>query len=154
MQSLVNEAQHIQPTDNLKQIAEILIALSKYLDIPNSSSAVQSLLDARIFPVVVGNGRSNFDMLCSATEGETWFIADRAHLKESFEGLVPLLAFNPTTIEQIRPLIDAMNISHHVLSNSARGVSKTEGKVESSHEYTSSLHQKSIYISRSVTLLL
>lgn len=139
---LVREARGIMPTDSINQIAHIFIAISKYLEISNVRSEVQPLVGCHIFPVVTGESHSDFDSLCTAAEIDTWFVADRVHLKESFESLVPLLAFDPEIVEQINPLINALELERRVLSKVAKGVSKTDGRVELHLEYTKSLRKK------------
>lgn len=145
---LVREARHIMPTDSIDQIAQVFIAISKRLGISNARSEVQPLFECRIFPVATGESHSDFDSLCTAAEIDMWFIADRVHLKESFGNLVPLLAFDPEIVEQISPLIDALELERRLLSRVAKGVSKTDGRVELHLEYTKSLRKKARCIAR------
>jgi hypothetical protein len=83
----------------MDQIAEIFISISKYLDLSTTGTSVLPLVESCIFPVVTEKSHSDFDSLCTATEADMWFIADLKHLRESFEGLVPLLAFDSVIIE-------------------------------------------------------
>ena len=148
IRTLVHEARKFMSTDSKDRIAQVLVAISKYLKLSDAWSAVQLLATCHIFPVVTGAWHPEFDSLCSAVETDMWFIADRPHLKESFEGLVPLVALDTDIVENIKPFIDAMGCEHRVLSRVAKGVSKADGRVELSRGYTKSLSEKARCIAR------
>jgi hypothetical protein len=148
IKTLVSEARRITPNDSIDQITQIFIAISKYLEISNTGSAVQSLAECPIFPVVTGSFRSDFDSLYAAAGTDMWFIADRMYLKESFDSLVPLLAVHPEIVEKLSPFIDALELERRLLSKVAKGVSKTKGRVELHHDYTRSLRKKARCIAR------
>jgi hypothetical protein len=148
IKTLVLEARNIIHTDSIERIAQIFVAISKYLDISATSESVMVLRECCIFPVITGKPQSDFDSLCTAEEREMWFIADRMHLRESFESLVPLLAFNPDIVEKISLLIDALGLEQRVLSKVAKGVSKTEGKVDFHQRSTNLLRGKARCIAR------
>jgi hypothetical protein len=144
----VIEARNIMPTDTIDRIAQIYVAISKYLDISATSASVLPLGECCIFPVITGKSHSDFDSLCTAGEIDMWFIADRNHLLESFKGLVPLLAFDPETVEKLSLLISALGLERRVLSKVAKGVSKAEGRVDFQSGYTKLLRKKARCIAR------
>ncbi|KAH8820670.1 hypothetical protein F5884DRAFT_745017 [Xylogone sp. PMI_703] len=148
IKTLVSEARHILATDEIDHIAQVFITISKYLEIANDSNTVIPLTESCIFPVATGKLQSGFNSLHSAAESEMWFIADRTHLKDSFENLVPLLAFDPTIVEQIGLLINALGLEHRLLSTVAKGVSKTKGKTSLHLGYTKSLRKRARCIAR------
>jgi len=148
IKTLVLEAQHIIPSDSIDHIAQIFVALNKYLDISMTGTSMLPLIGCNIFPVVTRKSPSDFDFLCTAAETDLWFIADRIHLRESFESLVPLLAFDPIVIDKIGLLIHELGLGKRMLSKAAKGVSKTEGRVDFHPGYTKLLQRKARCIAR------
>ncbi|KAF1995054.1 hypothetical protein P154DRAFT_379511, partial [Amniculicola lignicola CBS 123094] len=148
--TLVNEAKQINSSDTVEHIAQILIATSKYLELSETCSSVEALVGCRIFPIVAKT--SSFDFrLCTAHPTDLWFIADRPHLKISFEGCVPLLSFGTDILENLQPLFKALGLGGRVLSKAAKGVSKTIGKAEPHPEYTQLIQGKARCIARLVS---
>ncbi|KAF2396452.1 hypothetical protein EJ06DRAFT_240603 [Trichodelitschia bisporula] len=148
--TLVSEARCIVASDSLEYISQVFIALSKYLELANSDSAVRPLVACPIFPVTTGKSNSEYDSLATAAPDDMWFVADRSHLRDSFELLVPLLAFGIDVVEKIGPLIDSLDMERRMLSKVAKGVSKAHGRVEIDPKYTKSLRQKARFIARLV----
>ena len=153
LKTLVQEARRILSSDTVEHIMQIFVAISKFLDISNSIELVKDLASSRIFPISNENS-TDFDQLSTATADDMWFIADRRHLKDSFAGLAPILAFDPDVIEQLGPLITALQLHDRVLSKIATGVSNTDGTVKLDSAYTEALLKKVEYIARYVDLFL
>ncbi|KAF2177739.1 hypothetical protein K469DRAFT_676716 [Zopfia rhizophila CBS 207.26] len=148
--TLVNEAKQINSSDTVEYIGEILTATSKFLELSGTHSSVEALIGCRIFPVVSKPSSSDF-RLCSATPADVWFIADRPHLKVSFEGSVPLLAFGADVLENVQPLFNGLGLDGRVLSKVAKGLSKTDGKADLHPEYTRVIQEKARCIARLVS---
>jgi hypothetical protein len=148
LQTLVDEAKTIMPVDSKAWIAELFVDISRSLRVASDYSVVQPLCNYCIFPIITGNAAAGFDLLLTARDSDVWFIADRPHLKQSFEGMVPLLAFNIETVEAIKELIELLSLKNRVLSKVAKGVSKPNGQFFLHEEYTKSLRQKSRCIAR------
>ncbi|TRX89111.1 hypothetical protein FHL15_010028 [Xylaria flabelliformis] len=66
------------------------------------------LLELEIFPVWKGKRGNQFDHLKSS--GMTWYIADVPYLLDSFEGKIPLLAFEPSTLVEMKDLITNLGL--------------------------------------------
>lgn len=147
--TLVYEAQQIKLGDSIEYISDVLIATCKYFELASSASSVKSLTEHAIFPVRKAKAQHNFG-LHTATVKESWFIADRMHLRKNFEGHIDLLVLDPDTIQAIRPLISALGLDQRLLSNAARGISKPEGGLRNHIEYSRCLQSKVRFIARLV----
>lgn len=154
----MDEAQHIDRGDSLDYISQVFVAISKYMQkevesaiVPSSpNEAAKILILAPIFPIQFKDSTKSFDDLKTAMQTEMWFIADREHLRQSFEGLVPLLALNVNTVENIHTLLERLGLKPRLLSQVANGVPKIHGLSIPCPEYTASLRGKSRFISRYV----
>jgi hypothetical protein len=157
-ETLREEALNITACDNIEHISQVFVAISSHLkemdDVPTASpmsgQSVQDLKQSRIFPVKTQTSHSTFDRLSTAQEDEMWFIADRLHLRQIFEGRVPLLALNVESVEKIRLLIQKLGLEHRLLSKVAHGIPKIQGTSELHLQYTTSLRRKSRSIARYV----
>ena len=149
IETLVAEARQIVPTDSLEYITQVFIATSHFLKVPMSKTAntgVMPLAGYRIFPIQTG--MSNFDYLSTALDTDEWYIADRSHLRQSFEGKLHLLAFDKQALEEMEPLIQELGLEQRLLSKAAIPVAMIEGMVEFHPQYTASLRAKARCIAR------
>jgi hypothetical protein len=154
----MEEARLLEAGDSLAYISHIFVALNDLLQIttdinrtaPMETKIVQELLMAAIFPVETKQSKSTFDHLATADTWNLWFIADRVHLRSSFEGLVPLLALRSEVVETILPLLNKLGLEHRMLSKIVVGVPRTEGQSRLHEDMTAFLRAKSRYISRYV----
>lgn len=145
--TLVNEIKQVYSSDTTEYIGEVFIATSKYLELSNTPSSVDSLIGFPIFPVVSKSSSTDFQ-LCSATPMDLWFIPDRPQLKVCFEGCVPLLVLGADVIENVQPLFKALGLGERMLSKVAKGVSKTDGKADLHPEFTRVIQEKARCIAR------
>lgn len=107
----------------------------------------------RIFPVWTGASGPNFDCLQAAgplTEHNSWYIAHLPHLREAFDAEVPLLAFETTSLEDIKLLIERMGCEDRRLSNMAKRQARIVGWEKPNGSYTHALRAKWKHIARSV----
>jgi hypothetical protein len=163
---MMEEAQHIEVTDSPEHISQVFVTLNRYLekedDVPipshlkakNPVSEVHSLVEGiealngnPIFPIKTGDSNRSFH-LSTSSGNDMWFIADRWHLRQSFEGLVPLLALTVASIEKLSFLIKRLNLEHRLLSKVARGIPKIRGLSKICPQHTFSLRSKSRSIAR------
>jgi len=157
--TLMEEARLIEAGDSLAYISQVFDALNDLFKtgtgaIIGSSmddKIAQELVRARIFPIETKQSKSTFDRLGTAENSDLWFIADRVHLRSSFEGLVPLLALRDGVVERIYPLIRRLGLDYRMLSKIALGVPRTEGESRLHEKITALLRAKSRYISRYVS---
>jgi hypothetical protein len=77
-----------------------------------------------------------------------WLIADRLHLRQSFEGRVNLLVFDTKQISGISVLLHHMNLEYRMLSKAARGWAQVSGKARLQGGYTELLRSKAPLITR------
>lgn len=153
--TLMHEAQGIEAFDDIDYISDVFISISENLQhTPSSNRAKAShgvskaLLDAEIFPISKRKSMATFDYLSNGNQSELWFIADRWHLKENFEGLVPLLALKVEAIEKVSALISALGLEYRLLSKLTHGVPEASGNIRFDAQYTNSIWTKARYMSR------
>jgi hypothetical protein len=160
----MEEAQHIEASDNIEYISAVFFALSTNLQHSDDAQKASDygditkhgmLIQARIFPIetkINEIGHATFHHLSSARQRDIWFIADRVHLRQSFEGLVPLLALNVEGVERIRVLITKLKLEHRLLSEVAQGLPRAFGASRTCSAYTRLLRAKSRFIARYVPM--
>jgi len=153
--TLMNEAQSIEAFDDIEYISDVFISITEYLHGQQSKISadtmkdmIATLTESPIFPVRAGKSEATFDYLSTAQSTDKWFIADREHLSQTFEGLVPLLALKAETIGKIAPLIATLGWEHRLLSRHVQGVPETGGRIQLTFEYTKSICAKARYIAR------
>ena len=138
----------------MNYIAEVFQALDIFVgesDIYNRHEILEALSTAYIFPIDAGRSGAAFDYMSSVRDPNLWFIADRVHLKESFDGLVPLLALNINAIEKIPKLISELGLRSRLLTQTASPDIETKGPTQIHAASTASFREKARYIARSVT---
>lgn len=149
--SMVAEAAGISPNDDLGYIATLLGAISTTLrDDPNSRRAacLSELTSTKIFPVKFKCPWGSFDELRSCLQGDVWFIADRPHLRQSFQGLTHLLAFNSQQTHDMFDLLDFLRLGERLLSVAAAGSVDVSGATRKHRAYTHSMRSKAHAIAR------
>jgi hypothetical protein len=155
LKTVVAETKQIQSTDSLAYIRDIFKQLSHMAyDLPEwklSEAGVFDLQLFQIFPVWTGVNGPEFDCLKTAgsiTEGNSWYIADLQHLRDSFEGIVPLLAFETQSLEDLKVLIKHTGCDKRKLSDFVKREARINGWEKLNEEYTRSLGDKWKYIAR------
>ncbi|KAH7399670.1 hypothetical protein BKA66DRAFT_437202 [Pyrenochaeta sp. MPI-SDFR-AT-0127] len=149
--TIIGEAECIHASDDLKYITEVFLALDAFIgeaDPIKKHDIIDALSQAYIFPIDAGQSGSAFDYMSSARDLNMWFIADRLHLKESFDGLVPLLALSVDVIEKIPQLISELDLRSRLLTHAAGSDAKTEGSTQVHTGFTASFREKARYIAR------
>jgi hypothetical protein len=156
LKTLIDEAQHVQPFDSLEYIARVFVAINTQLEMNGNatkagqtgSSMPQTFTKACIFPVGTKKSSASFDHLRTALGSDVWFIADRHHLRRSFEGLVPLFSLDVELVDKISLLIQRMGLQDRLLSKVTRGIFRTTGFIEAHLQYTKALQAKAKFIAR------
>jgi hypothetical protein len=149
--TIISEAECIHASDNLEYITEVFRALDTFVREAESTGKhdiVNALSEAYIFPIHTGHSGSAFDYMSSARDLNMWFIADRMHLKECFEGLIPLLALNVDIMEKIPRLILELGLKNRLLTQAAGSNLKAEGSTEVHTKFTASFRAKARHIAR------
>ncbi|KIX07808.1 uncharacterized protein Z518_02462 [Rhinocladiella mackenziei CBS 650.93] len=131
LETLISEARAITSSALLSRITDIFKELNKIL--PDSISteatnAIRSLLALKIFPLDEGgDSDAGFDELSSGTTESEWYIADRPHLRQCFQGVVSLLALTVEDVQATRRLIGTLNLQNRLLSEAAKESRKIHG---------------------------
>jgi hypothetical protein len=87
-------------------------------------------------------------------ENDYWYIADLPHIRDSFIGKIPILALEPSDIQEIEPLMQWFEFESRKLSTVAERKWTMKGEETLNQEYTILMGQKAKYISRYVTFAL
>jgi hypothetical protein len=132
LETFVYEAKTINKLTPLSTMTNLFKELSNAISdepSPEETESVQSLLKYEIFPLLDGgNAAAGFDELAIGVPESEWYIADRPHLRESFErGEVAILAFSVKDIHEMQKLNNVFNMHRRLLSNAAKEISKVEG---------------------------
>ncbi|KAI1735424.1 hypothetical protein F4680DRAFT_435200 [Xylaria scruposa] len=148
---LVAEVKQTTISTPISWIAQIFKEINKRLYAEKQETEelnhLCSLISMRVFPINEGNANVAFESLYSGTGKMEWYIADRLHLKQSFHGVVNLLAFTVEEIIEIMPLITALKLDSRLLSKRAVPAPQLVGNVQLLTGYTKTFHEKSKYIS-------
>ncbi|KAI0546337.1 hypothetical protein F4679DRAFT_416227 [Xylaria curta] len=152
LNTLVAEAKLISSIDSLTYVRSLFKQLShmSYGTYYHTryDAGFYDLLEREIFPVWKGKRGAQFDHLKSS--GMTWYIADAPYLLDSFEGKIPLLAFEPPTLVEMKDLITNLGWENRKLRKLAIKELSIEGYETVDWKYTQSLRQKWRCISRLV----
>ncbi|KAF2852960.1 hypothetical protein T440DRAFT_466522 [Plenodomus tracheiphilus IPT5] len=149
--TIISEAECIHAADDLTYLTEVFRALDALVVEADSSSRheiIEALSEAYIFPIDAGRSGAAFDYMSSARDPNLWFIADRLHLRQSFYGLVPLLALNVDAADKISRLISEIGLRNRLLTQAAGSDAKTEGETQVHAEFTAAFRAKARYIAR------
>ncbi|KAI0865764.1 hypothetical protein F4860DRAFT_264802 [Xylaria cubensis] len=152
LSTLIAEAKLINSNDSLTYVRSLFKQLShmSYGTYYHTryDAGFYDLLELEIFPVWKWKRGAQFDHLKSS--GMTWYIADVPYLLDSFEGKIPLLAFEPSTLVEMKDLITNLGWENRKLRKLAIKELSLEGYETVDWKYTQSLRQKWHCISRLV----
>ncbi|KAM3089563.1 hypothetical protein ACMFMG_001147 [Clarireedia jacksonii] len=146
--ALIAKATSITSSTKLKEIFELFSEISNDLQIyspKRASKAVKPLMNLAIFPTTSKNGGINFDR-CRSIQDTAWFIPDRAHLRESFAGKVPLFSFDERAIEAMEHFLAALGLDSKCLSKAVEKIRSPQGPLVLSHSATSFLRKRATFI--------
>jgi len=155
--SMVLEAAKISLNDDLGYIALLFGTISTSLrddPISQGTSGLSELASKKIFPVKYKCPWGRFDELRSCSQGDVWFIADRPHLRQSFQGLTHLLAFSSQQIHGMFDLLNFLRLGERLLSVAAAGSVDVSGATRKHRGYSHSLRSKAHVIARWASTLL
>ena len=146
LKDYVSEASQITSTDTLDYIAQVFVTISRILKQPMArmdDSELALLTRRPIFPVQI---YSKVYDIKPALETDVWYIADRPHLRNSFQGRLPLLAFENEALDKMQTLMRKLGLEKRILSKIATSETLIEGKAEPNIVLTKSLCSKSRFI--------
>ncbi|KAL2419264.1 hypothetical protein ABEF95_003141 [Exophiala dermatitidis] len=110
--------------DPLTYILSLFLQLEKHLEQEETSTAIDSLLTHAVWPIYTTKDAADWDFLGCAKSSTPWFIADRAHLLDSFQGIVPLLAFRVEDVLKIPLLIRKLGAERRKLTRTVISIAE------------------------------
>jgi hypothetical protein len=147
MRDLIFEAVLFKKTDGLEYMRDVFLELEKFLEKDETYTIrLQSLNGKAIWPVTETSEPGEFGEVLS-TKAD-WFIADTEPLRESFTGIIPLLAFATDDIGGMERLMNGLEMDGKRLSRATKSVPKTEGRVALHREHTEAFQSKYDFIAR------
>ncbi|KAG4432653.1 hypothetical protein IFR05_011856 [Cadophora sp. M221] len=140
---VVKELKGVTDSTPLHTLQQLLLLLNKYLSPKDSKDCLSSLKGKNIIPVTTPSGedRMNYNK-------DIWYFADRQSLWDRFNGKIPLISFDVKTVRKLTPLIDAMDLSDHLLSNVVEQKIDFVGLKIKDKERTDDLRDRARYFAR------
>ena len=109
---VIQELDRVTSSTSFSRLEKLLLQLNEYLRKGSPKNCLSKLRGKDIIPIKMPNGT-----LSRTTYGSgTWYLADRQKLWNCFDGRLPLITFDVTTVRKLDPLIQAMNLSKMLLS--------------------------------------
>ncbi|KAK3364627.1 hypothetical protein B0T25DRAFT_576849 [Lasiosphaeria hispida] len=145
----LDELRKISPSDDLPYITQVFKALNGHLQRGDVDSTTDEppIGELKLFPVSSKPwDSSNFDVLMSGKQKDVWFIADRHHLRRSFEGAIPLLAFSVEEIGRMGLALTMLGVECRLLSKQVKEETSVSGNSRYDWSYTSKLRRKVKFI--------
>ncbi|KAH6686915.1 hypothetical protein F5X68DRAFT_276173 [Plectosphaerella plurivora] len=129
------------------RVVRIVLALNK-LAKKGEELPIDQIKKLAIFPIVTTPQDEPYESLTSVDSKKPWLIADRAHLRQHFRDVVPVLAFKPEFIHKIRFLIQKLGLEERFLSKLASSVTEALGDVTPSKKLTMEYRERSKHFFR------
>ncbi|KAI0536538.1 hypothetical protein GGR58DRAFT_514502 [Xylaria digitata] len=144
LNTLIAESMLISSTDSLPYIRSLFKQLShmSYGTYYHTryDAKFYGLLELDIVPVWTGKRGFHFDELRGSRMA--WYIADAPYMLDSFEGKLPLLAFEPPVLKEMKDLITNLGWENRRLRKLAVKELSIEGFEKVDYKYTQSLQDK------------
>lgn len=148
VESLFAQASQINLSNSLDEILQLLLHVDEALVSLNKgriTHLMNKFKQHTIFPVTRTPGTGSYELLQSSIVLD-WLIADRPHLRDSFAGKVPLLAFMPKEIHSLSNLLKAMNLDIRKLSTYAKGKEHARGLLKMAESHTKHLRSRANFL--------
>lgn len=149
----VAAAARITSSNKLEDISRCLRDLSTALKEVSATKGAQLLRPLRdkqkkIFPIIHGPGSrkcGKFDELMGL-ETANWYVADMPNLRDSFVGILPLLALSVEDVVSIRGLLTVLRLDDRILSKLAVKNTQPRGRVTTHRSYMAWLRGRAPFI--------
>ncbi|KAK5657530.1 hypothetical protein OQA88_3103 [Cercophora sp. LCS_1] len=150
------ELRQVTASTEIKHIASFLIAANTHLgtsqdyhtDDAEHAREEPPILTQCIFPVTSTGLNSTFVTLYSAQPRDVWFIADRHHLRQSFDRIVPLPAFSVDEVAHMPTTLRWMGLQGRLLSSQVGDVISIHGRIRLHARYTTWLRGEARFVAR------
>jgi hypothetical protein len=140
LDDVITELQSVTASTSFHELQDLLLLLNKYLKPNGPSGCLSKLKGKKIIPVTKPGGEERMDF-----DTQIFYLADRQSLWDRFNGKIPLIAFDVSTVRKLSPLIKAMNLSEYLLSEAVDQNLKMEGLPIKDKERTDDLRQRARY---------
>jgi len=148
IKDLVREAKLVCRGDPLPYIRNLLLEMEKHLEKDESITVFTQLQFHSIWPIYNGEKEEDWDTLEFANGNTAWFIADRAHLLDSFRARLPLVAFQVEDVLKMPLLMRKLGVDKRRLTRAITSIAKTTGTTRPSLNYQEQLRSKVDFIAR------
>ncbi|KIW22318.1 uncharacterized protein PV07_12215 [Cladophialophora immunda] len=145
---LIRETKLVNVGDPLSYIKALFLEIEKHLEKDETTTAIDSLQTHSIWPVYKTSNEDQWDMLGCAKNSDAWFIADRAHLLESFCGIVPLLAFQVEDVLKLPLLIRKLGGDKRRLTRAVTSIAETVGILRPDPNRQADLRSRAEFVAR------
>ncbi|KAL6363072.1 hypothetical protein LRP88_02474 [Fusarium phalaenopsidis] len=155
LKTLVSEIQQVTSSDSLTYLRDLFITTSRRMDAATVSeyhdaAVVVQLGGKKIWPIRKSSSSDGFESLMA--NDDVWYIPDHGHLRETFSGKLPFLAFDTATLAQLEELLRPFGLNRRIISKVATSKTSTMGEAPCMVDYTKALTAKAEYIARLVPL--
>jgi hypothetical protein len=142
IEDLIQEARLLSTADSLDYISNVFLEMEKLIKDDTPDHVTRTLKTSRIFPVRPVGSHAGFNELARSDSASAWFIADCTHFQRSFQGKIPLLAFDVKIIGRMKKAIRRAGVENRRLSSVAKGSAETEGLVVLLQDQTAAFKRK------------
>lgn len=146
---LVEKATQIVDATGFQEISQIFTDISKALPafgIKKATQTVKPLLHKEVFPVITPRGAKFRQNSLMSLNNQSWFIADRTHLRQAFWGIVGLLSFTPQELEPMEELIKVLGLESRKLSLIVESQNRPQGRLSFNVSHTMHFQKRAPFI--------
>ncbi|OCK90529.1 uncharacterized protein K441DRAFT_578728 [Cenococcum geophilum 1.58] len=147
--SIIKKARLINKSTPLSEIIRVFRDLSnafKQAHPKEVADTLKWLATKPIFPISTGKKQGLFDYLAPFGDDIDWLIADRDHLKDSFQGKAPLLAFTVEELSSMENLLEHLKADSRMLSRLVKSNTTPQGLISVHKSYTMFLWERREFI--------
>jgi hypothetical protein len=141
---VIQELDCVTSSTSFSRLEELLLQLNEYLRKESPKNCLSKLRGKDIIPVKMPNGT----LSRMAYGSGTWYLADRQKLWDGFDGRLPLITFDATTVRKLDPLIQAMDLSDKLLSKAGEQTLEAIGDLIYDEERSLELRRRASYFQR------
>lgn len=148
VERLIAKTTKIDRSHGLETIAELFAQINDALANLNQgriTHLMKQIQQSSIFPISRSIQAESYDDL-QPIQAMDWLVADRPHLRASFAGQVPLLAFSPKRIHSLARLLSALKLDSRRLSRLTTSKDTPRGVLKLSESHTKYLRSRANFL--------
>jgi len=148
VERLIARATRIDRSHDLETIVELFTQINEALQELNQgriTHLMKQIQQNSIFPISQGTEAESYDDL-QPVQAMNWLVADRPHLRDSFAGKVPLLAFTPKQIHSLENFLTALKLDSRKLSRLTTSKDSPRGMLKLSESHTKYLRSRADFL--------